>query len=446
LYRQVYLHGVLLLVLVAMTLAFAGFFLGRDLRWRFHPTRLAQHVAGIVAPIPDDVLPGVLPRLGDELGADLAIYTDDGRPVFTTGEAAPRPLEAERAALLHRDPRALGEERHTASAATGPGRYVRLSLKRTEGLVLLRVLGSLALVVLMIALVSAPLARAIARPIEHLSGVARRLGEGDLAARSSLQRSDEIGALAATFDQMAERLGRLLEGQRELLANVSHELRTPLARIRVALSLAAEAAPEQASRHLHEIEHDVAELERLVADLLTATRLDGGGSLVLRRERIDPRGLANEAVDRFRRHYPGRTLTARLEAAPAVVAEPGLLARVLDNLLDNAAKYSEGATPVALELAAGDGGVTIAVRDQGIGIPPKDQPRVFTPFFRGDRSRWRDTGGIGLGLALSKRIVDAHGGRIALDSSPGKGTTVTVWLPASPRVPEGRAPAVDEPV
>jgi signal transduction histidine kinase len=214
----------------------------------------------------------------------------------------------------------------------------------------------------------------------------------------------------------------------------------------VALSLAAEAAPEQASRHLHEIEHDVAELERLVADLLTATRLDGGGSLVLRRDRIDPRSLVDEALDRFRRHYPGRALTARVEAAPAVDAEPGLLARVLDNLLDNAAKYSEGATPVALELAAGDGGVTIAVRDQGIGIPPKDQPRVFTPFFRGDRSRWRDTGGIGLGLALSKRIVDAHGGRIALDSSPGKGTTVTVWLPASPRVPEGRAPAVDEPV
>jgi signal transduction histidine kinase len=439
------LHGVLLLVLVAMTLGFAGFFLGRDLRWRFHPTRLAQHVAAIVAPIPDDVLPSVLPRLADELGADLAIYTDDGHRVFIAGEPPPPPLEAEEAALLHRDPRALLEGRHLASAATGPGRYVRLSLKRTEGAVLLRVLGSLALVVLMIALASAPLARAIALPLEHLSRVARRLGEGDLAARASLARSDEIGALASTFDQMAERLGRLLEGQRELLANVSHELRTPLARIRVALSLAAEAEPEQAPRHLHEIEHDVVELEQLVADLLTATRLDGGGSLVLRRDRIDPRSLVDEALDRFRRHYPGRALTARVEAAPAVDAEPGLLARVLDNLLDNAAKYSEEATPVAFELAADDGGVTITVRDQGIGIPPEDLPRVFTPFFRGDRSRRRDTGGIGLGLALSKRIVDAHGGRIALDSSPGRGTTVTVWLPASPNVPpEGRVPAVDE--
>ncbi|HKC13310.1 MAG TPA: HAMP domain-containing sensor histidine kinase [Vicinamibacteria bacterium] len=446
LYRRVYMHGVLLLVMVAMTLAFAGFFLGRDVRWRFHPTRLAQHVAGMVSLIPDDVLPSVLPRLADEFGADLAIYTDDGHRVFIAGEAVPPSLEPEQAALLHRDPRALGEGRLLAAAATGPGRYLRLSLKRTEGAVLLRVLGSLTLVVLMIALASAPLARAIALPIEHLSRVAQRLGEGDLAARASLTRSDEIGALAATFDQMAERLGRLLEGQRELLANVSHELRTPLARIRVALSLAAEAEPQQASRHLHEIERDVVELERLVADLLTATRLDGGGSLVLRRERIDPRGLIDEATDRFRRHYPGRTLTARLEAAPAVDGEPALLARVLDNLLDNAAKYSEEATPVALELAAGNGGVTIAVRDQGIGIPPEDLPRVFTPFFRGDRSRRRDTGGIGLGLVLSKRIVEAHGGRIAVDSSPSKGTTVTMWLSASSGVPpEGPTAAMDGP-
>jgi signal transduction histidine kinase len=306
------------------------------------------------------------------------------------------------------------------------------------------VVGGLALVVLAIALASAPLARAIARPIENLSRAARRLGEGDLAARSGLKRSDEIGALASTFDEMAERLGRLLEGQRELLANVSHELRTPLARIQVALSLAAETEPEQARRHLREAEEDVAELDGLVADVLTVTRLDGGGSLVLRRERLDPQGLVNEAIDRFRRHHPHRAIDARLEAVAQIDAESGLVARVLDNLLDNAAKYSEAPTQVLVELAPSGAGVIVSVRDQGIGIPPEDQPHIFTPFFRGDRSRGRDTGGIGLGLALSKRIVEAHGGHIALESSPGGGTMVRVWLPGAPNAaPDSGRASVD---
>lgn len=437
LYRRVYFHGVLLLVLVAMALGLAGFFLGRDARWRWHPTRLAHHVAGLVTPIPDQALPAVLTRLGDELEVDLAIYSDDGRLVAAAGRQVPPPLEGEAVARLHREARALRQGHHLASSPAGLGRYARLSLRRPEGDVLLRVLGTVALVVLVLAVASAPLARAIARPLEHLSRVARRFGEGDLSARSGLERSDEIGALARTFDEMADRLGRLLEGQRDLLANVSHELRTPLARVRVALSLAAEADPEPARRHLREIEQDVTELERLVADVLTATRLDGGGALVLRRERVDLLPLVDEALVRFRRHHPGRTLEARLDAAPAVDAEPGLLARVLDNLFDNAAKYSEAAAPVTVGLAAGGEGAVVTVRDQGIGIAPEDQPRVFTPFFRGDRSRARDTGGAGLGLALSRRIVEAHGGRIGLESEPGRGTTVTVWLPAA--TDQGRA-------
>jgi signal transduction histidine kinase len=115
---------------------------------------------------------------------------------------------------------------------------------------------------------------------------------------------------------------------------------------------------------------------------------------------------------------------------PAVEGEPALLARVLDNLLDNAAKYSEPDTTVELDVAPGDGGVTVTVRDHGIGIAPEDQARAFTPFFRSDRSRARDTGGVGLGLALSKRIVEAHGGRITLESRLGEGTTLRAWLPA----------------
>jgi len=135
------------------------------------------------------------------------------------------------------------------------------------------------------------------------------------------------------------------------------------------------------------------------------------------------------AVARFRRQHPARAVEATWDDAAPVSAEAGLVARVVDNVLDNAAKYSDPAQPIALTLRPEGGGVALTVRDRGIGVAADDQPRVFEPFFRGERSRARDTGGAGLGLALSKQIVDAHGGRITLDSRPGEGTTVTVWLP-----------------
>src|SRR5262249_54956185 len=199
-----------------------------------------------------------------------------------------------------------------------PGRYLRLSLRISHGELLVRFLGVLGLVIGVLALASAPLARAISRPIEHLARVARRIGEGDLAARADLHRTDEIGALGRTLDEMAERLGRLLESHRELLANVSHELRTPLARIRVSLSLAAEAPPGEAGRHLRAIEEEVAELETLVGALLPASRLDAGGRLVLRRESIEPRALVEAALVRFERLHGGRQVTAHLDPVPAL--------------------------------------------------------------------------------------------------------------------------------
>jgi two-component system OmpR family sensor kinase len=435
LFRQVYLHGVLLLVLVMLCFAVAGIFLGRDDQFRTDPGRLAQHVGRLIAPLPDNAIAAQLPQLARGLDVNLAVYTDDGRRLAAAGRRPLPPLPPEEVTSLHA-PDTTPRHRHLAAASdAGPGRYVRLSLRISHGELLLRFLGMLALVIGVLALASAPLARAISRPIEHLAQVARRIGEGDLKARADLHRKDEIGALGRTLDEMAERLGRLLESHRELLANVSHELRTPLARIRVSLSLVAEAPPGDAARHLQAIEEDVAELETLVGDLLTASRLDAGGGLVLRREAVAPRALVEATVVRFSRLHPGREVASRLEDVPDVEGEPALLARVLDNLLDNAARYSEPASPIEVSLAGDAGGIAIAVRDHGIGITPEDQARLFTPFFRADRSRDRHTGGVGLGLTLSKRIVEAHGGRIEVESRPGEGTTVRVSLPGARRSP-----------
>jgi signal transduction histidine kinase len=430
LFRRIYLHGLVLLVLVALALGLAALLLGREAPFRVSPARIAAHLARELAATPAEALGSEVPRLGRELGVELAVFADDGRRLAATGGLGFLPLGPGDLARL-RDAGVLRQRHMVVAAAAGPGRYVRLSVHPAHADVVRRALGGMLIVLGVLALASLPLARAIARPIERLGEHARRLGQGDLGARSGLSGSDEIGELARALDEMADRLQRLVEGQRELLASVSHELRTPLARLRVTLGLAAESEPGDAARRLRECETDLAELERLVGDVLSAARLDATGGFGLRREAVDCGELLERAAGRFRRLHPQRPLAVTGAAAPRrLQADPALVGRVLDNLLDNAAKYSDASTPIELSLSDAEGGVAIGVRDRGIGIAPEDLGRVFTPFFRGDRSRARDTGGAGLGLALAKRIVEAHGGRITLESRPGEGTRVSVWLPS----------------
>jgi len=199
----------------------------------------------------------------------------------------------------------------------------------------------------------------------------------------------------------------------------------------------------RARKALGEIGDDVGELERLTDEILAAARIDlsGAGGLPLHRERIEVGPLLADAAERFRSRYPGRELA--LEVAgdlPALDGDPALLRRLLGNLLDNAAKYSEPTTPVRLSArldgapgAASEGegaAVALEVRDHGIGVAEADLPHLFTPFFRTDRSRARDSGGVGLGLALARRIAEAHGGRIAAQRPDGPGTLFRVTLPA----------------
>ncbi len=292
------------------------------------------------------------------------------------------------------------------------------------------------LVLLVVGVSSLLLARSLARPLRKMSSAARAFGGGDLAARAGVRRGDELGDVARSFDEMADRVTELLRAEKELLANVSHELRTPLARIRVALDLAAEGDAEVARESLADIGGDLDELERLITDVLTAARLDLGdgsspaGIPPLRRQAIDARELLEHAASRFRAAHPRRRLEVLVpEELPAIDGDPVLLRRVVDNLLENAHKYTDKPElPVVLRAGAGRE-LRVEVIDQGIGIAAEDLARVFRPFFRADRSRTRATGGLGLGLALAKRIVDAHGGTIELESAPGKGTVARVRLP-----------------
>ncbi|MCP4677106.1 MAG: HAMP domain-containing histidine kinase, partial [Deltaproteobacteria bacterium] len=228
--------------------------------------------------------------------------------------------------------------------------------------------------------------------------------------------------------------------EKELLANVSHEIRSPLARINVALELCAEEGSTETDikKHLEGIADDVTDLERLVDDVLTAARLDltadsnEESKLVPRTERIDLFEIASKSAKRFASSHPERKLVfTDSQKLLSIEADPLLVRRVLDNLLGNATKYSPPEADIEIGMFREAECEVLEVRDRGIGIPENDRTRIFEPFFRTDRSRTPGTGGVGLGLTLSKRIITAHGGTIAALPRDGGGTIFRVSFPSN---------------
>lgn len=275
--------------------------------------------------------------------------------------------------------------------------------------------------------------RRLARPLDELASAARKFGDGDTTARANLKRHDELGQVGKAFDDMADRTAGVMLAQRQLMGDVSHELRTPLSRIRVALELAAED-PSAAKDVLADVGADLDEIDQLIADILTTARLDGEPRLDRRPTLLSE--LVDRAVQRFTARHPRRTLDLDLTAGELdIECDPVLLRRALDNLIDNAAKYSEAATPVKLIVRAAPKPnithVVFEVVDHGIGMSAEELSRAFTPFWRADTSRTRRTGGVGLGLALARRIARAHGGDVTLTSATGTGTTARLEVPAS---------------
>lgn len=436
LFWRIYLHGLLLLALVAAATAGVAWVTARG-TWH-EPEQVAEYAAEKVAELSDDPakLTAELQRVHQLFGVLATVYGPDGATVIATSAEPPlAPVLPAGASPRDGPTRLRGHGLGLAvSLPGGRGHAVFTSARRSEPR---HGLWFIATVLVALALGSVPLARSIAAPVERLTAAARALGRGDLKARSGVCARGEVGELARAFDEMAERIEALVRSEQELLANVSHEIRTPLARMRVALELAAEGDLEKARRFLGEIGTDLGELDRLVEDVLAAARLDlaaGGapGALPIRREPLAPAALAETAAARFRAARPDRVLEVTVEPGlPALQADAALLARLLGNLLDNAAKYSDPPSPVGLGVRRAPGVVILEVRDRGIGVPPEDLPRLFTPFFRTDRSRDRGTGGVGLGLALARRIAEAHGGTLAAAAGEGGGTVLTVTLPAT---------------
>jgi signal transduction histidine kinase len=281
-------------------------------------------------------------------------------------------------------------------------------------------------------------ARWLIRPLRDLERASRALGNGDFAARVGSRRQDELGTLARTFDGMAAQVESMLRAERTMMATVSHELRTPLARIRVAVELVEEGEPAMAQAALEDISEDLAEMEALIDDILASARLERASVtsrevVSCNREVVDPRELLRSAVRRFSSRYPRRRVKLRLpqDHCPMVDVHHVLWRRAVENLLENAHKYAESpqaTIEVTLQEHPEAGELSFAVQNPSQGLSQQDQERLFEPFYRGAADGGQKPGW-GLGLALVQRIVQAHGGRATLQSSPQQGTVVALWLP-----------------
>lgn len=274
-------------------------------------------------------------------------------------------------------------------------------------------------------------------PLRRLRAVAQRLAEGDLSARVGRdlrRRGDEIAALGHDIDRMAARIEELIQSQQRLLRDISHELRSPLARLNVALELARQSSGPEPAAFLDRIECEWNRLNELIGQLLTLTRLEGGDPPA-DREEVDLAVLLT-AIARdaeFEAARSQRRVDVGACAPSRITGSKELLRRAMENVVRNAIRYTQAGTAVELSLRTdgppGDRRAVVEVRDHGSGVPEEDLPKIFLPFYRVSDGRERESGGVGVGLAISDRAVRLHGGTIHASNAAGGGLCVRIELP-----------------
>ena len=284
------------------------------------------------------------------------------------------------------------------------------------------------------------LSSTVTERIQLLKGAAEKLAEGDLQTRVPVQGHDEVSMLAATFNQMAEQLQAADQKQRELeslrrdlIAWVSHDLQTPLTSIRAILEAVTDGVvddPETVKRYLNTAQRDVRNLSALIDDLFQMAQLDAGG-FPLQRAESSLGDLVSDTLESFtelaKQHEVSLEGNVDSDVDP-VMMDTLAIGRVLNNLISNALQHTSGGR-VSVWVRRMMQGVEVTVSDTGAGIRAEDLPHIFERFYRGEKSRSRATGGAGLGLAIARGIVQAHGGDIRVESQTGKGTQFTFHIP-----------------
>ena len=285
---------------------------------------------------------------------------------------------------------------------------------------------ALILVVLFLAIAAGayPVVRRLTRRLEALKRGVEQFGAGALDHRVAISGADEVAAVAASFNIAAARVEALVQSHRSLLANASHELRSPLARMKMAVSMLAEATPAERDTLKREIDKNVAELDGLVEEVLLASRLDVAEN-PLHRDRVDLLAVAAEEAARVGAHVESTR-------SVHVGGDERLLRRAVRNLLENAQRYGGGDVEIGLGhvTVRGRDFVSLEVCDRGPGVPEAMRERIFEPFFRLP-GHAEQTGGVGLGLALVKQIAARHGGSVRCEARTGGGSRFVIEVPAT---------------
>ncbi len=287
------------------------------------------------------------------------------------------------------------------------------------------------------------LAKSFSRPIRMLQNAANDIGKGNLSTRVDKisNRSDELGQLASSFNQMAEQLAQHQGAQNRLLGDVSHELRSPMTRLQMALGLAQEATADQArKKYLDRCHVEIDRLEKMVAEVLSLSRLENTLQ-ALNTEQIDMNSLLTSIVsdEQFTADDKNITITLNSEQAVTLNGDRSLITSALSNVLSNAVKYSPDKGKIIVNLSKKQQRLKLTVSDSGHGVPEQALEKLFSPFYRVNLARDRETGGTGLGLAIAKQAVIAHQGTITAknnkitdrDKSTGSvtGLLVVIELP-----------------
>jgi signal transduction histidine kinase len=384
---------------------------------RPHLQSLAASFAAKLPPVsgsPDD-LQAAVERLAGAWPLDLAVWGADGRRLAFTNSSLPAPPTR-------------GHDSEWLESPSGPA--LAVPLRDGRWLVMQphhfprprRFLFAVLALAALLAAASYPVARLVTRRLEGLQAGVKRLGEGDLAARVEVVGDDELAGLAASFNQSAERLQGLVEGQRRMLASGSHELRSPLARLRMALELAKEDPP-RAGERLAEATAEVEELDALIEELLLAGRLELESSVP--GEPVNVAALLREETMRIGATARGSEAVMR--------ADPRLLRVLVRNLLENACRHGGEPIEAGVEVVAGGPpGVRLWVADRGPGVPERERDRIFEPFYRPPGHRETVDGGVGLGLYLVRRIAERYGGAASCRAREGGGTVFEVVLRDAP--------------
>lgn len=290
-------------------------------------------------------------------------------------------------------------------------------------------------------------------PIRRIRAAFRRLAAGDLKVRLGpgwIRRQDEVADLAMDFNRMAARLEELVASRDRLLADISHELRSPLARLHLAIALARQS-PEKEAQSLERIGKEADKLEEMVSELLTLSKIESGATTS--DEYFFVSEVSRMVADDARFEAQGKGVEIEVlgntDGSEALIVGSGkLISRAIENIVRNALRFSRSGETITLEMESGQGGTTLTIRDQGPGVKPEQMKSLFDPFYRADTSSGQ---GYGLGLAIAKRAILAHGGTITAANGAQEGLAITIWLPAAPDLPENSdvvraVPASPQPV